>query len=183
MLAASLVAAALVGCQGSTVAGLDASPADTQGGADASPADTQGGADASPVDTEGEADAAPDRTVSEAGGDDAASDVLGSSATDAELGDQGVASSCPASTVSCGGQCIDPRTDPAHCGATDGCGEDGGSPGQACDAGNCWARTCYPCPAGEVCCGPLGPCPPFTECILGACTVTTNGDASLDSSP
>jgi hypothetical protein len=44
---------------------------------------------------------------------------------------------CFTSPVSC--ICVDPETDPEHCGATVGCGyKDAGSPGVAC-------------PSGEVC--------------------------------
>jgi hypothetical protein len=153
ILAALLVSAALVGCQGASGASPDASPADAEGGADTTAVGTEGGADASSVDADRGADAALDRSVSEAAGDDAAGDVVETGATDADASDagtdvasDGVPSACPAPMVSCGGQCVDPSTSPLYCGATEGCGESGGNPGVDC--------------------------PPFSECVAGACAVS-----------
>src|SRR5262249_22805936 len=44
--------------------------------------------------------------------------------------------SCPGSQINCNGICVDPETDPTHCGATAGCGANGmGSGGMACANG------------------------------------------------
>lgn len=40
--------------------------------------------------------------------------------------------SCPGSQVNCDGTCVDPISDPRHCGATAGCGAVAGTPGEAC---------------------------------------------------
>ena len=70
--------------------------------------------------------------------------------------------SCPGAEVNCAGACVDPSTDPTHCGATVGCGAGGmgsaGTPcvmGTACANGICAAT----CGAGQVVCS-------------GACTNT-----------
>jgi hypothetical protein len=63
--------------------------------------------------------------------------------------------SCQAGLVSCGGSCIDPATNRAYCGATAGCGADGGTPGQSCASGYvCQGGSCQlSCPAGQIACG------------------------------
>jgi len=65
---------------------------------------------------------------------------------------------CAQGQVDCGGKCIDPMTSPMFCGATPGCGVDGGWAGQ-------------PCPAGFICTG--GICPvcdaPGTVLCDGTC--------------
>src|SRR5690606_31250835 len=63
--------------------------------------------------------------------------------------------SCPSNFVNCNGTCIDPNTSSNHCGATEGCGVDGGSAGEACGAGLvCNNGTCAEvCPPGFVNCG------------------------------
>ncbi len=55
-------------------------------------------------------------------------------------------SACPAGTARCGGFCVDPQTDPAHCGA---CGAACASPRLACVAGACVLGSC---PAGTASC-------------------------------
>ncbi len=45
--------------------------------------------------------------------------------------------SCPGAQVNCNGACVDPKSDPQHCGATLGCGAEagGGDAGVACTSG------------------------------------------------
>jgi hypothetical protein len=57
-------------------------------------------------------------------------------ASDASVSDSGVP--CPGTTIRCGTACIDPTSDPQHCGATAGCGTGGGSAGVVCTS----SRTC-----------------------------------------
>jgi hypothetical protein len=65
--------------------------------------------------------------------------------------------SCLPTQVLCNGRCVDPKTDNAFCGATDGCGDNGGSAGT-------------PCPDGQMCSN--GTCSatcgsPLTKCTSG----------------
>jgi hypothetical protein len=61
--------------------------------------------------------------------------------------------SCPGTEINCGGKCVDPASDPQHCGATAGCGVAGaGSAGSACAVGGSCNGTCG-CPAAEWACG------------------------------
>jgi hypothetical protein len=62
--------------------------------------------------------------------------------------------SCQQNLVSCGGKCIDPSTDRQYCGATIGCGADGGTTGTACADGQvCSGGTCQAsCQVGLVAC-------------------------------
>ena len=64
---------------------------------------------------------------------------------------------CQAGLVNCGGNCVDPATSRAHCGATGDCTSvgAGNSPGQSCGAGNlCVGGSCaVSCPTGSVNCG------------------------------
>jgi hypothetical protein len=64
---------------------------------------------------------------------------------------------CPAGLVTCGGNCIDPRTSSSYCGATSGCGVSGGTAGTACSGGSvCINGACtVSCPASQVACGGL----------------------------
>lgn len=107
--------------------------------------------------------------------------------------------SCPSNLVNCNGTCIDPLTNPRHCGATQGCGVTGGSGGQACLAGwVCNSGTCLQfCAPGFVSCGgqcidpttnrsfcgatpgcgnsggsPGVPCGPGYVCSQGACVLS-----------
>jgi len=70
---------------------------------------------------------------------------------------------CPSGTVVCAGKCVEPNADPKHCGATLGCGEDGGSPGKVCGTN----EACY----GSQC---LGDCPNNTTMCGTRCTDTTS---------
>jgi hypothetical protein len=45
--------------------------------------------------------------------------------------------SCPSGLVNCGGTCVDPQTSRAHCGASEGCGVEGGTPGTVCGTAKC----------------------------------------------
>lgn len=50
---------------------------------------------------------------------------------------------CPSGTVVCAGACIEPNADRNHCGATPGCGEDGGSAGRVCGPyESCFGNQC-----------------------------------------
>ncbi|MET0793901.1 MAG: hypothetical protein ABW061_20445 [Polyangiaceae bacterium] len=63
--------------------------------------------------------------------------------------------SCPAAQLDCNGTCVDPASDPSHCGATAGCGvNEVGSKGSACAAGKvCSSGACsVSCPAGQLNC-------------------------------
>src|SRR5690606_17070521 len=63
---------------------------------------------------------------------------------------------CPPGFVNCGGECLDPDTNRAFCGATPGCGADGeGSDGDVCDVGYvCNQGACaLSCASGLVVCG------------------------------
>jgi hypothetical protein len=58
--------------------------------------------------------------------------------------------------VNCGGTCVDPATNPAHCGASGNCGAAGvGSSGDVCDDGEvCSGGACtLSCQSGLVACG------------------------------
>jgi hypothetical protein len=61
---------------------------------------------------------------------------------------------CKAGLVICDGACIDPSADAKHCGATSGCGTDGGTAGTACPSGKaCSGGSCVPsCQAGQIAC-------------------------------
>ena len=51
--------------------------------------------------------------------------------------------SCPESQIACGGKCIDPMTDKAYCGATDGCvGYEACTDGKVCSNGECRILDC-----------------------------------------
>ena len=87
---------------------------------------------------------------------------------------------CPPGQLACSGQCLDPLTDRAHCGATAGC--TGPSAGVACPSGEvCAAGACATsCPSGQVACG--GTCvSPLTDrahCgASGDCTGASAGAA------
>lgn len=76
--------------------------------------------------------------------DDANVPGVDSGSTDAAVVDTGTASTCPSPFVTCGGDCIDPRTSPLFCGATADCsGPNGGNvcPG-ACNGGRCVWDSC-----------------------------------------
>ena len=62
---------------------------------------------------------------------------------------------CPSGTVVCAGKCVEPNGDPKHCGATLGCGEDGGSAGRVCTANQaCYGSQCLAdCPNNGTMCG------------------------------
>jgi hypothetical protein len=62
--------------------------------------------------------------------------------------------SCQPGLLSCGGKCIDPSTDRQFCGATAGCGADGGTTGTPCADGQvCSGGTCQAsCQGGLVAC-------------------------------
>jgi hypothetical protein len=65
------------------------------------------------------------------------------------------ATSCPPGLVLCDAGCIDPIDDPSYCGATAGCGIDGGTAGTSCvdDCAFCVGGVCQvPCSAGLVVC-------------------------------
>lgn len=93
----------------------------------------------------GPADAAPDATAE--GGPDAAADGGIDAAADA--------TPCPPGLVLCDAGCIDPLDDPSYCGATAGCGIDGGTAGTSCvdDCAFCVGGACQvSCSAGLVVC-------------------------------
>lgn len=62
--------------------------------------------------------------------------------------------SCQAGLVECSGTCIDPERNREHCGATEGCGQDGGTAGVACNPGEiCIAGECVvSCPGSLIVC-------------------------------
>jgi hypothetical protein len=80
--------------------------------------------------------------------------------------------SCPGSQVNCGGSCVDPTTDPIHCGATIGCGVSGGLAGTTCVSGQvCNTGTCsVSCPGSQVNCGGICVDPTTDPIHCGATT-------------
>ncbi len=83
--------------------------------------------------------------------------------------------SCQAGEVDCNGQCVDPMTDPIHCGASGGCtAATAGTPcpsGEVCSAGTC----ALSCQAGLVNCNGkcIDPTRDPTYCgASGACSAT-----------
>jgi Stigma-specific protein, Stig1 len=87
--------------------------------------------------------------------------------------------SCQQGLVDCGGKCIDPSIDRQHCGATLGCGADGGTAGtpcadgQVCSGGACQAS----CQAGLVACGGVCIDPTTNNQFCGATPGCGVGDA------
>ena len=65
------------------------------------------------------------------------------------------AANCPQGLVACDGACIEPSSNRRHCGASDGCGVDGGATGTPCAQGLvCAAGACaLQCPPDLVQCG------------------------------
>jgi hypothetical protein len=65
------------------------------------------------------------------------------------------APTCAAGRLVCMGGCVDPKTDPQYCGATDGCGVSSGSSGRVCtQAEHCVGSQCaLICPASQLACG------------------------------
>jgi hypothetical protein len=63
---------------------------------------------------------------------------------------------CPGTEINCGGRCVDPSSDPHHCGATAGCGvgDAGGGAGAQCPSGEvCASGKCsVSCPGNEINC-------------------------------
>ena len=115
-----------------------------------------------------------------------ATPALDGSAPDArtDAGDAGKAgdgtTGCPAGLVECGGACVNPMTDPSHCGATSGCGTGGmGSAGTACKNGLvCNGGTCaVSCPGMEVNCSGACVDPSNDPTHCGATTGCGVGDA------
>jgi len=95
---------------------------------------------------------APDAAEQEAPtADGAAGDAQDAGSEDADAADAAdgqessapEASTCPPGEVLCDAGCIDPATDPLHCGASPGCGSPGSSPGFDC------ARACGICSGGQ----------------------------------
>jgi hypothetical protein len=84
--------------------------------------------------------------------------------------DSGGATTCPPYLVMCAGTCIDPNNDPAHCGATHGCGVDGGSAGKACTDAYCAGGVCESLDAGVS-------CPSYLVSCAGTCVDPTNNPA------
>lgn len=114
------------------------------------------------------------------GSDDAGHELDAGAGDDAAVDASGA--SCAPPMVTCGGDCIDPRTDPMHCGATGDCS--GAAAGAVCDgtscaAGRCVYRDCYDAlQAGHTTDGVYlldidssGPLEP----IDGYCDMTTDG--------
>jgi len=67
---------------------------------------------------------------------------------------QGGVCACPPKSTTCGGSCVDPKTDSAHCGSCDtGCGA-----GTRCAAGACLPTACDG-----------GACDPLSVCYQGGC--------------
>ena len=62
--------------------------------------------------------------------------------------------SCQAGLVECSSTCVDPERNREHCGATEGCGQDGGTAGTACNPGEiCVAGECVvSCPGSLIVC-------------------------------
>jgi hypothetical protein len=88
------------------------------------------------------------------------------------------ATSCPTGQVDCGGRCIDPATDPIHCGASGMC--TASEAGVACVGGEvCASGTCATsCPAGQIACGGRCVDPSLDPIYCGAsddCTGTNGG--------
>jgi hypothetical protein len=63
--------------------------------------------------------------------------------------------SCQQDLINCNGRCIDPKSDPLHCGASSDCDADGGTSGIACASGwACVEGVCLiVCPTGQTPCG------------------------------
>jgi hypothetical protein len=78
--------------------------------------------------------------------------------------------SCQGNRIDCGGRCVDPDTNRVHCGATDGCGESGGSSGEVCLAGQvCAGGVCdISCPGGLVNCNDVCIDPETSQAHCGA---------------
>ncbi len=94
---------------------------------------------------------------------------------------------CPnAGDVNCGGSCIDPLTNPQHCGATLACGNPAGDPGELCLGGkSCVNGVCQlsACPMGYVLCidpqNGMPTCidPNTSDLFCGATMDCSNGNA------
>lgn len=90
---------------------------------------------------------------------------------------------CAPGLVRCDDTCIDPLTSRTYCGASAGCGVEGGAPGTACVDGNvCNAGTCeLSCQAGFVDCGGtcVDPLTSRTNCAATAGCGVTGGLGGL----
>lgn len=89
---------------------------------------------------------------------------------------------CAANLVECSGLCVDPASSNLYCGATEGCGTDGGGAGAVCDGGQvCSSGVCaVSCPAGELNCNGtcINPQTDRTFCgAAGACGLGDSGSA------
>lgn len=77
---------------------------------------------------------------------------------------------CPSGRLACDGQCVDPTTDPEHCG---GCGF-GCSATHFCDQGRCVPTpVCGPRAASPVACDDADRCNGTYECFDGQCAQTS----------
>lgn len=132
------------------------------------------------------------------GGHQAPGGAGGSAGSSGAPGTGGTPMTCRPSELVCGATCVDPDEDATHCGATAGCGVDGGSAGtdcaasqQVCSDGECQgACTGGLAACGDVCidpltsnrhCGAYGGCDqtPGTACLLTeACVSGTCRDCT-----
>ncbi|MFO0713417.1 MAG: hypothetical protein U0353_26425 [Sandaracinus sp.] len=84
---------------------------------------------------------------------------------------------CPSGRLACDGQCVDPTTDPEHCG---GCGF-GCSATHFCDQGRCVPTpVCGPRAASPVACDDADRCNGTYECFDGQCVETSGPQRCVD---
>lgn len=79
--------------------------------------------------------------------------------------------------ICCGGECVDPRSDPLHCNT---CDNPCAPRGNTCIGGQCWCGDNPPCPAGATCEAGQCVCPGgqvlcLDECLNGACCAVGKG--------
>jgi hypothetical protein len=107
--------------------------------------------------------------------------TAGQACTSGELCAAGhCATSCPPGQVACGGLCVDPLTDRAHCGATADCS--GANAGVGCDAGyicNGSGQCALSCQPGLVACGGRCVDPSADRTFCGASGDCLGGNAGV----
>lgn len=154
-------------CEGGACSRPDASsakdgPADAPGSLDARVADT------SSTDVAADGAAACPGGVCPDAGDDAA---------EPDAAEPDVGPSCAESELACGGRCVDPKSDPAHCGECGKACPDGdrctaGVCELACPPGAnaCGGRTCLDLATDAKNCGACGKtCADTEDCVAGTC--------------